>query len=164
MCCLGLELARPAPIARWKLEPSGLHRACRDKTCSGPGSAKADTAATSLALLPFLAAGDMHKTKGKYQKSVADGLAWLVRQQKPDGDLRGGATMYAHGLAAITLSEAYGMTGDRSIGYAASGRSISFKPLRIGEPAAGATNRARKATSPLPAGRSWRSRVPRWLA
>jgi hypothetical protein len=98
---------------------------CRDKTCTGTGSVKADTAATSLALLPYLAAGVTHKSKGKYQKTVADGLAWLVRQQKPDGDLRGGATMYAHGLAAITLSEAYGMTGDRSIGYAAQ-RAVDF--------------------------------------
>ena len=107
----------------WSLQNYTEH--CRDKTCSGPGGARADTAATSLALLPFLAAGDTHKAKGKYQKTVADGLAWLVSQQKPDGDLRGGATMYAHGLAAITLSEAYGMTGDRRIGQAAQ-RTIDF--------------------------------------
>ena len=107
----------------WSLQDYTAH--CRDKTCSGAGSVRADTAATSLALLPFFAAGDTHKTKGKYQKTVADGLAWLIREQKPDGDLRGGATMYAHGLATITLSEAYGMTGDRSVGYAAQ-RAVDF--------------------------------------
>jgi hypothetical protein len=107
----------------WSLQ--GYTARCRDKTCSGAGSTQADSAATSLALLPYLAAGRTHKAKGIYQKTISDGLAWLVRQQKPDGDLRCGATMYAHGLATITLCEVYGMTGDRSIGYAAQ-RAVDF--------------------------------------
>ncbi len=105
------------PDGSWSLQ--GYTTRCRDATCSGPGAAQADTAATAMAVLPFLATGATHKSKGLYQKTIADGLDWLVRQQKPDGDLRGGSTMYAHGLATIALCEAYGMTGDHKKGAAA---------------------------------------------
>ena len=98
---------------------------CHDATCTGPGSADADSAATAMGLLPFLASGQTHLSKGPYRKTVASGIAWLVRNQKPDGDLRCGSTMYAHGLATITLCEIYGMTGDRAIGYAAQ-RAVDF--------------------------------------
>jgi hypothetical protein len=102
---------------RWSLQDYTTR--CRDMTCSGPGAARADTAATAMAILPFLATGRTHMAKGPYQKTIADGLAWLIRQQKSNGDLRGGSTMYAHGLAAIALCEVYGMTGDHRIGTAA---------------------------------------------
>jgi hypothetical protein len=76
---------------------------------------KGDAAATSLALLPFLGAGQTHEF-GIYRSTVTRGLAWLIKNQKPDGDLRinfsGQAGMYAHGQAAIVLCEAYAMTGD----------------------------------------------------
>ena len=77
--------------------------------------------ATAMALLPFLAAGQTHKSKGPYQQTVAKGLAWLIKQQKPNGDLSGGCEqpMYAHGLATIALCEAYGMTHDERLGTAA---------------------------------------------
>jgi len=105
------------PDGSWSLQ--GYATRCRDTTCSGPGAAQADAAATAMAVLPFLATGKTHKTKGLYQKTITDGLAWLIHHQKSDGDLRGGSTMYAHGLATIALCEAYGMTGDHPIGAAA---------------------------------------------
>lgn len=75
-----------------------------------------DVAATSLALLPFLGAGQTHEF-GIYRETVARGLAWLIRNQKSDGDLRinfpGQAGMYAHGQATIVLCEALAMTGDQ---------------------------------------------------
>ena len=43
------------------------------------------------------------------------GLEWLKSQQKDTGDLRGKETMYSHGIATITLAEAYGMTRDPSL-------------------------------------------------
>jgi hypothetical protein len=74
-----------------------------------------DSAGTSLALLPFLGAGQTHQT-GIYRDEVSKGLRWLVDKQKADGDLRHGTSsnegMYAHGQAAIVLCEAYAMTGD----------------------------------------------------
>jgi hypothetical protein len=110
------------PDGRWSL--AAYTSRCQDKGCTWPGNVESDTAATSMGLLPFLAAGQTHLT-GEYQKTVLAGLRWLVKEQRPDGDLRGGSTMYAHGLATIALCEAYGMTGDRVFGDAAQ-RAIHF--------------------------------------
>ncbi|MGD0898674.1 MAG: prenyltransferase/squalene oxidase repeat-containing protein [Thermoguttaceae bacterium] len=98
---------------------------CRDATCTGTGSVESETAATAMGVLPFLAAGQTQRTQGPYQKNVAAAIGWFLRHQKPDGDLRAGSTMYAHALAAIALCEAYGMTGDQAVGYAAQ-RAIDF--------------------------------------
>ncbi len=95
-----------------------LHRFAEGKGY-GPGVGIAqmhsDTAATGLALLAFLGAGYTH-LEGKYRTQVAAGLQWLIRHQKPNGDLFTGgsryAWLYSHGIAAIALCEAYGMTQD----------------------------------------------------
>ena len=75
-----------------------------------------DAAATSLALLPFLGAGQTHE-RGVYRENVAKGLKWLIDRQKENGDLRinfsGQAGMYAHGQATIVLCEALAITGDQ---------------------------------------------------
>jgi hypothetical protein len=92
---------------------------CRDPTCAGPGREGGDAAATALGLLPFLAAGQTQKSQGSYGRTVQNGLCWLQQNQKPDGDLRCGDTMYAHGLAAIALCEAYGLSRDRTLGFSA---------------------------------------------
>jgi len=80
---------------------------------------RSEAAGTSLALLPFLGAGQTHQT-GIYEDKVAMGLRWLIRQQSENGDLRGSlknnnAGMYAHGQGAIVLSEAYALTGDEQL-------------------------------------------------
>lgn len=79
----------------------------------GMGSERSDMAGTALALLPFLGAGQTHLS-GKYTGVVFNGLKWLLENQRSDGDLRGpgGGQMYANGLAAIVLAEAYALTGD----------------------------------------------------
>jgi hypothetical protein len=102
----------------WSLD---FHHQCRGGACSGASSIRADAAATAMALLPFLGAGQTHKSKGPYQQTISKGLAWLISRQGVDGNLADGAErpMYAHGLATITLCEAYGMTKDERIGYAA---------------------------------------------
>jgi hypothetical protein len=93
---------------------------CKSGFCSGPGEAQSDCAATALGLLPFLAAGQTHDSKGPYQQRIAGGINSLIRHQKPNGDLsNGGQQMYSHGLAAIALCEAYGMTQDSRVGLAA---------------------------------------------
>jgi hypothetical protein len=93
--------------------------------CDGEGE-DADTAATALALLPFLGAGQCSK-QGPYQSAIARGLDWLVRRQLPDGDLRGSGTgrMYAHGLATIVLCESAAMAGDDAYRPAAQ-RALDF--------------------------------------
>ncbi len=103
---------------KWSLD----HRSqCKNGVCSGPGLIRSDEAATAMALLPFLAAGQTHKSKGLYQQTISKGLSWLVKQQTPDGNLAGNSMqpMYAQGLAALALCEAYGMTRDENIGQAA---------------------------------------------
>jgi len=97
----------------WSIQNFGDR--CKHGHCNGAGLIQdSDVAATSLALLPFLAAGQTHQSKGPYQKHISRGLHWLVKQQLPNGDLAGNVPhqMYSHGLAAITLCEAYGMTQD----------------------------------------------------
>jgi hypothetical protein len=100
------------PDGRWRLD----------------GGVRSDSAATSLALLPFLGAGQTH-LGGRYKDTVASGLRWLVSQQRDDGDLRAGSAgntgMYAHGQGAIVLCEAYLMTGDQSLREPAQ-RAIDF--------------------------------------
>lgn len=74
------------------------------------------SAATGLALLPFLGAGYTH-TGGKYARTVSRGMYYLrgsIRSSKGGGDLRMGS-MYGHGIATLALTECYAMTGDRSI-------------------------------------------------
>ena len=85
-----------------------------DETCNAKGHTNSDVAATALSLLPFLGAGQTHE-KGQYAEVVTGGLRWLIEHQKEDGDLRDKGQMYAHGQAAIVLSEAYALTGDEQL-------------------------------------------------
>lgn len=108
-----------SPDGGWNFD----HRAspkCKGK-CNNPGNmVHARTAATALALLPFLGTGQTHKD-GEYKRTIQSGLYFLVRSMKVTGQ---GANevgslhdpegrMYGHGLAAIALCEAYGMTHDK---------------------------------------------------
>jgi hypothetical protein len=105
----------------WSL--AGYTHQCKpgDKTCSGTSEILADSGATAMGLLPFLAAAQTHRAMCPYKETVRKGIAWLIRHQQPDGNLALGAQqmMYSHGLATIALAEAYGMTGDREVGRAA---------------------------------------------
>jgi hypothetical protein len=93
---------------------------------------QSDTAATGLALLAFLGAGYDHYDD-QYLNVVRGGLEFLVRNQKPNGDLyiatdpesNKSAWFYSHGIASIALCEAYGMTGDENL-KAAAQKAIDF--------------------------------------
>ncbi len=108
----GLEwLARhQAADGSWRFDLSG----CRcDGACSHPGTVTSTTAATGIALLPFLGAGHTH-TEGAYREVVTRGLYYLMSRMRPSprgGDLSEG-TMYGHGVATLALAEAFGMTND----------------------------------------------------
>ncbi|MFV1968398.1 MAG: prenyltransferase/squalene oxidase repeat-containing protein, partial [Pirellulaceae bacterium] len=101
------------PDGSWSFDHRGGRCQAR---CSHPGSLKdCYSGATAMALLPFLGAGQTHQ-EGQYKANVGAGLAYLVRAMKPNGSLvQGGGNMYSHGLAAITLCEAYAMTNDRKL-------------------------------------------------
>ena len=114
---MGLDfLARlQFPDGRWS-----LHRLPPGVSLPDPalGSMEADTAATGLALLTYLGAGYTH-LDDKHRTIVDKGISWLVRHQKPNGDLFTGgsqpAWFYSHGIASIALCEAYGMTQDPAL-------------------------------------------------
>jgi hypothetical protein len=78
----------------------------------------ADSGMTGLALLAFLASGHTH-LKGPYQENVRRGLEFLMQTQDVGGSLAGRADsfakMYCHAMAAFSVSEAYGMTGDQRL-------------------------------------------------
>ncbi len=97
---------------------------CRG-ACSDPGEeqhAKAFNAATALALLPFLGAGQTHMA-GDYKNTVRQGLLFLAQNGKAKnmGGLNTldftepGGTLYSHGLVTILLCEAYAMTEDPAL-------------------------------------------------
>jgi hypothetical protein len=97
-----------SPNGRWTLEGMGESVALNS-----------DTAATALALLAYLGAGYNHR-EHDYAKVVNDGLTYLLENQKDDGDLylpnddksNQAVWLYSHGIAALALTEAFGMTQD----------------------------------------------------
>ncbi|MBX6313898.1 MAG: terpene cyclase/mutase family protein, partial [Isosphaeraceae bacterium] len=107
----------------WSLD---YRKECSGKGCPPDKHVNSDTAATGLALLPMLGAGQTHTEPGRYQKAVKGGLDWLLKVQKPNGDLRqGGGNMYSHAIASMALCEAYGITKDERLKEPAQ-RAINF--------------------------------------
>lgn len=88
--------------------------------CGDPGAkSKATLAATGMALLPFLGAGQTPK-QGQYKQQVAAGLYYLgsnMEMTPHGGDMteHGEGAMYGHGIASIALCEAYAMTHDKQL-------------------------------------------------
>ncbi|MBY0528176.1 MAG: terpene cyclase/mutase family protein [Gemmataceae bacterium] len=92
----------------------GLHdfHTAHNCNCKGQANRPNDMAATGMALLPFLGAGETHRGVGTsklYAKPVEYALGWIVKQQGVDGQLGDG---YSHPIATIALCEAYGLTAD----------------------------------------------------
>ncbi|MDE0822070.1 MAG: hypothetical protein OSA95_13180, partial [Opitutales bacterium] len=86
----------------------------------GGGQKGHDVAATAFSLLAFYGRGERHDRDCKYRDQVKLALDWLVGQQNAaSGDLRGpkhqGNAMYDHGIAALALVEAYGVTKDAEL-------------------------------------------------
>ncbi len=120
--------AHQMPDGGWSFNHA-MHPKCRGQ-CGNPGTAiEARNAATAMALLPFLGAGQTHK-EGKYKQTVKDGLYFLVSRMQisPKGGSlyeKGKGRMYAHGLCSIALCEAYAMTHDRGL-YNPAQQAINF--------------------------------------
>ncbi len=106
---------------------------CKNE-CDHSGERKSSlNAATGLALMCFLGAGQTH-IEGEYKEVVFRGLSFLIRNmkfQKGYGSWwvgtgnRGQDDMYAHGIATIAICEAYGMTRDPKL-YEAAQTGINF--------------------------------------
>ena len=115
------------PDGGWSFKHS-LAPKCQGR-CPDPGNLdKARNAATAMALLPFLGAGQTHKD-GKYKATVKSGLYYLVNHMKVDGNggslFESGGSLYSHGLASIALCEAYAMTKDKGL-YQPAQMSVNF--------------------------------------
>ena len=98
----------------WTLDVRG--ECGKNPGCPEDVHAESATAATGLALLPFLGAGHIHTQPGKYQATVQKGVDWLLLHQQKDGQLfLGGLSnsqMYSHAIASMALCEAYGLSQD----------------------------------------------------
>lgn len=113
-------------LLRHQLEDGGwsfdhqLAPECQGK-CDEPGEmAESRTAATALALLAYLGAGQTHR-EGTYKETVQRGLKFLIARQRrtergtcrmdePEGYL------HSHSLATLALSECYRMSKDPKVG------------------------------------------------
>ena len=103
---------------------SGFSTKCVNARCSGTGESDYDTGVTSLSVLAFLGAGYSQLSKDvevdpafpdqklNFGDVVKRALQWLVARQDPEGCVgeRGQKYLYNHTIAALALSEAYGMT------------------------------------------------------
>lgn len=91
---------------------------CQGRCPNAGDLREAPRGATAHALLPFLGAGQTHM-EGNYKDTVKRGLNFLVRSMKVRGGTGSleepGGRMYAHGLGAIVLCEAYAMTRDKGL-------------------------------------------------
>ncbi len=93
---------------------------------------RSDAAATALAVLAFQGAGYTHR-QFEYAAVVSKALQYLVDHQKSNGDLYipmdtvsdQNAWLYTHSIAALALSEAYGMTQDATLQEPAQ-RAVNF--------------------------------------
>lgn len=105
-----------AEDGHWSLDPTPF---CGAVPCGPANAMVSDTAATGLALLPMLGAGHIHTQKGRYQGTIARGLAWLLAVQSAEGELHLGgewnSQMYSHAIATMALCEAYGLSGDQKL-------------------------------------------------
>jgi hypothetical protein len=83
------------------------------------GSKEEIVAATGMAILPFLAAGETHQNGHRYQKTVDAGLRFLIRNCPTAGPNAGkfslAGNMYAQAIGTLALCEAYGMTRDKAL-------------------------------------------------
>ncbi len=110
------------PDGSWSAE--GFSHKCVGSKCPGAGERDYDAGVTSLSLLAFLGAGFTQLSKDemvdpavpdqtlRFGEVVKKALQWLTQHQDPEGCVgeRGQKYMYNHAVAALALSEAYGMT------------------------------------------------------
>jgi hypothetical protein len=91
--------------------------------CKPMAGATDDMASTAFALLAFLADGNSEAT-GPYKDTVAKGVGFLLKQQRPDGSF-GGARHYTEGLCVLALVEAFVM-GGTDTEYEAAQKGVSY--------------------------------------
>lgn len=76
------------------------------------GSSKDMVAATGMALLPFMAAGEGPTKAGKYLDQVKAGVDWLAGRVEKDGRITGSSGMYGHAIGTMALCDAARLSKD----------------------------------------------------
>ncbi|MDP6381354.1 MAG: hypothetical protein QF662_08425, partial [Phycisphaerae bacterium] len=107
---------------RWDIE--GFKTVGQVGGAGAPNWHHEDVGVTGLTLLSFLGAGYTH-VEGKHKQTVAKAVSWLIARQQPNGDLRGGASLYSQGIATSALCETYSLTRDRKVLKAAT-KAVKF--------------------------------------
>ena len=102
-----------------RIQQADGHWSRIDADGSSKGTDDHDVGLTGLALLCYLAANHTPDADGPYRDVVKKGMAYLLAQQKTNGDLRGAGSMYDHGIATLALGEAAAMTRDKKLRDAA---------------------------------------------
>ncbi len=114
-----------SPDGSW----SGFDAQCTGAKCLGAGDKDRDVANTSLSLLSFLGAGYSQLSRDEYSDPLTPGrvlkfgevvkkaLQWLIANQDAEGCVgpRHKLDLYNHAIAALALSEAYGMTASQPL-------------------------------------------------
>ncbi len=109
----------------------------RERLSPNPGRySSSEYGATSLALLPFLGAGQTH-TEGEYKETVKAGVEFLLDRGRETGYSyrEGQGNMYSHALATLLLTELYSMTRDSALADPAQ-QALNFI-VRAQEPTGG---------------------------
>ncbi len=99
-----------SPGGYWDCD--GFSDQCKDGKCPGAGGPLYDPGVTGLASLAFLGAGETHKSQ-RHGSVLRNSLKYLKGIQDAEGCFGPRTTShftYNHALAAIAMSEAYGMT------------------------------------------------------
>ena len=114
---LGWLAKHQLPDGGWSFD-HGQAPECQGQ-CRNPGQlTEARNAATGLALLALLGAGNTH-TAGPFKTNVKAGLDFLVGGMKVTehgGSFHeSGGMMYSQGIATLALCEAYSMTADKGL-------------------------------------------------
>ncbi len=112
-----------APDGRWS--PDGYVRYSHRLELDSPMAATSTSAEVYLtagAMLCFLASGYDHRLPSRYQRVLKRAVAWLLAWQHDDG---GWGETTSSALASLALSEAYGLTADRSL-HGPAQRALDF--------------------------------------
>lgn len=122
LALLAAALLAPAARAEEKVKISDEAKKAIDKALDWlkesqdkDGGWGNNTAVTSFAVLAFMSNGHL-PGQGKYGPEVAKGVRNLLASARDDGYLIGrGGNMYCHGMAALALTQVWGMTGDEEV-------------------------------------------------
>ena len=104
-----------APPGVIKAVEDALAYLARIQNPDGSWGSKRHAGATGVCLLAYMGAGYTQKT-GKYKKTVAGAIKYLLSTQKPDGKfVTPGSNAYDSGVASFAIAECYAFTNDRRL-------------------------------------------------